>query len=544
MKRILALILVLVMSVTLIGCGSRTSSNEENFNNEQGNEKERILTMDSEDLGYPSVYTVSSKGRGYILVSYIFDTLTWKNEEGTIPLLAEKWEVSKDNLQWTFKLAKNIKFTDGKPLTSQDVKFSYEYMMKHKHNWVNLSCIDKVEAIDEYTVKITLKEVYAPFLNDIAGNVPIMPKHIWEGVEEPEKFNKPEAVIGSGPLKLVNYHKDQGVYEFEANEDYFMGKPVIDKLVLKKTENSMEALKSGEINVASSIKYGQAMQLKEDSNFKTIEGPGFWVLRTYFNFDTPAFKEKDFRQALYYAINREDIVQKGTKNSAIVGNPGHIHPDSEWFYKDVKQYEYSSEKAIGLLDGLGMKDSNGDGIREYNGEKLSFELLATEDIVNVCEMIKKYLSDINIEVTIKAMDTKTVDTLIKEGNFQMAIKGHGSFGGDPVLLARFVTPGSNIGSTPVVTSQGGTQWSNKQFDEIFTNQLKELDKEERYEKVGELQKIIAEELPTLTLYYTKIASSYNPNVFDGWFFTKDGVAISVPTIQNKLVFINGEWKEN
>lgn len=560
MKKYFSLFITLIMIFSLTSCGNKNtskksnkvsiskevSSKENKSNNEKPKEstKEKVIVMDSSNLGYPSIYTVSSKGRGYLLVSFIFDTLTWKDENGVVPLIAKDWTVSEDKLQWTFNLTDTAEFTDGEKLTSEDVKFSYEYMMKHPHHWVNLNPIDKIETPDEYTIKITLKEVYAPFLTDIAGNVPIMPKHIWENVEEPEKFNNEKAIIGSGPLMLKKYYKDQGSYEFTANKDYFLGKPVIDKLILKSTSNSMESLKNGEIDVAQYIKYGQAQQLKKEGNFKVIEGPGFWVLRTYFNFDIPALNQKDFRQALYYAINRNEICEKATRNGTTPGNPGHIHPDSEWYSKDIKEYDFNKNKAIELLESTNMKDTNNDGIREFNGEKLSFEFLTPEDKVKESEMIKKYLKDIGIEINIKAVDMKSVDTLVKEGKFQIALKGHGSFGGDPVLLARFVSPGVKIGSTPVITAQGGTQWSNKEFDEIFQGQLKELNKDKRFEDVSKLQKIIAEELPTLTIYYKKITSAYNENKFDGWFFTKDGVAISVPTIQNKLIFVNGEWKED
>lgn len=83
----------------------------------------RILRIDEQNLGYPSVYTVSSRGRGYLLMSFIFDTLTWKDENGVVPMLAKDWTVSDDKQQWTFNLVDNAKFTDGTKLTAEDIKF-------------------------------------------------------------------------------------------------------------------------------------------------------------------------------------------------------------------------------------------------------------------------------------------------------------------------------------------------------------------------------------------------------------------------------------
>lgn len=503
---------------------------------------ERVLRMDEENLGYPSVYTVSPRGRGYLMMSFIFDTLTWKDEDGIVPLLAEEWDVAEDRKTWTFRLAQNAEFTDGLPVTAEDVVFSFNYLMEHPHPWVFLNMINEVTALDQHTVEIVLSQVYAPFLTDVAGNVPIMPKHIWEGVTEPEKFNTPEAVIGSGPFKLASYQADTGTYVYEANKDYFLGAPVVDKLIFSPSQNPAQALEKGELDAAQRIKYGEAQQLKQEGRFAVIEGPGFWVARVYLNFDRPEFQQQGFRQALYYAINRPEIVEKATRNSTVAGNPGHIHPDSEWFCGDVKQYGFDPARANQLLDELGMRDANGDGVREYNGQPLTYEFLVPDDSVNQAELIKAYTAAAGIDLTVKAMDTQSLDALIKEGKFQLALNGHGSFGGDPVLLARFASPNVTVGSTPTVTAQGGAGWSNAEFDRVFEAQLREVEHDKRYQQVARLQQIIADELPTLTLYYRKITLAYNQDTFDGWFFTKDGVAIAVPTVQNKLVYLRGEWK--
>lgn len=548
MKRVLALVMIFVLLFSIVGCTStskdvKKDSLQSSVKTQQNEIQEKIIRMDGDNLGYPSVYTVSSRGRGYLLMSFIFDTLTWKDDKGVVPLLAKEWKVSDDNKVWTFYLHENAEFTDGKSVTAEDVKFSYEYLVDHPHQWVYLNMIDKVDAVDEHTVKIYLKDVYAPFITDVAGNVPIMPKHIWENIEEPEKFNTPEAVIGSGPLMLESYDKNTGSYIYKANDKYFLGKPAIDKLILTANSNAKESLVNGEIDAAQQIKYGEAMELQKEGKFKVVEGPGFWVLRFYFNFDKPIFNNKDFRQALYYAINRPEIVEKATRNSTLAGNPGHIHPDSEWYYSGVKQYEFNPEKAKQILDDIDIKDNNENSIREYNGEDIKLEMLVPEDKVREAEMMKKYLEDIGIGLEVKAMDAKSVDPMIKDGKFDIALNGHGSFGGDPVLLARFASNDVTMGSTPTITTQGGKSWSNEEFDTYFAMQLKELDNKKRYEQVAEMQKIIAEELPTLTIYYKKITFAYNQQKFDGWFFTKDGVAIAVPTIQNKLIFVNGEWKE-
>ncbi|WP_350344606.1 ABC transporter substrate-binding protein [Proteinivorax tanatarense] len=525
MKKSLLVILVVCMVFSIVGCGSEDVVNE-------GDDDLRIIRIDDSNLGYPSVYTVSPRGRGYLLMSFIFDTLTWKDENGVVPMLAEDWSVSEDQKVWTFELVDNAQFTDGEPLTAEDVKFSYYYMMEHPHQWVNLNMIEQVEAVGEHTVEITLKEIYAPFITDIAGNVPIMPKHIWEDIQEPEKFNSEEAVIGSGPFTLKHYDKNVGHYIFEANKDYFMGEPVIDKLKISDNSQPSLALQNNELDAAQHIRYGEAMELKEESDFEVLEGPGGWVYRMYFNFDNDVLNNKKVRQAIYYAIDLDDFVERSLRGGGMAGNPGHIHPESAWYYDHGIDYEQDVEKAKKLLKESGVIEE---------GEELEFELLVRDSYVDEAEMIQGYLGEIGINLNIKPMDQNSVDSLINEGKFEIALNGHGAFAGDPVLLARFIGDDVDLGSTPAVTSQGGESWNNHKFNEIFVDQLRELDEEKRYEKVAELQKIIAEELPTLTLYYRKSTFAYNPNKLEGWFYTKDGVAISVPTIQNKLIYINGTW---
>lgn len=543
MKRFISLIIVLMLILSLVACTTNNKAAEKPADSVKENREERILRMDGDNLGYPSVYTSSPKGRGYLLVSFTFDTLVWKDETGTIPLLAKDWKISDDNKTYTFNLNENIKFTDGQPLTAEDVKFSFEYIKEHPYQWVSVAPVEKVTAIDKKTVEIKLNDVYVPFLTDVAGNVPIMPKHIWEKVTEPEKFNTKEAVIGSGPLILENYDKESGVYTWTANKNYFMGEVQIDKLIMSPVENTKEALVSDQIDAASNVKYGEAMKLKdENSKYKIVEGPGLWVGRIYFNFTEEIFNIKEVRQAMYHAINREELVKKALKGAAEAGNPGHIYPKSEWYSSDVKQYDFDAETSKELLKSVNIADTNKDGIAEYNGKDLSYEFIVPEDQIAVAELITKYLSDIGIKLEVKSMDQNSVASLIKEGKFMIALNGHGSFGGDPVLLKGFVSKNTNA-STPQVTTQGGKGWVNEEFNKTFKQQIVELDKNKRYEEVSSLQKIIAEELPTLTLYYKKSVCAYNPEVFDGWFYTHDGVSLAVPTIHNKLVFVRGQWNK-
>lgn len=505
--------------------------------------KERILTVSGNgDFGFPSVYTISPKGQGYMTLSYIFDTLMWKDESGLVPYLAEDYSVSEDGLTYTFQLRKGVSFTDGTPFTAEDVKFTFDYMKEHPYKWVSVSMVEEASVVDEHTVEIKLNKTYNPFLSDVAGSLPILPKHIWENVTEPETFTEPEAAISTGPFILENYDSAAGTYTFKANEDYFYGDVQIDKLVIANVSggDSKEALLSGEIAAAPNISYKAAMSLKDSPEYTVLEGPGLSVTRLYFNFDEEAMAVKEIRQAMYHAVNLDEIVEKAYGGAGYAGSAGHVQPGTPWYNPDVRQYAYDVETAKKMLSEAGAADSNGDGILEYNGEEMSYTLTFTENDEKLAELLVSYMKAVGIELVPQSADDATVKAAISEGNFELAFNTNGSFGGDPVFLSRFATAGAD--GAPSVTGQGGTTWESEEYNRIYNESAVEQDDAERHQQVNELQEIIAEELPCLTLYYKKAVAAYNNTIFDGFYYTPDGISIAVPFIMNKLVFVSGQWK--
>lgn len=505
--------------------------------------KERILTVSGNgDFGFPSVYTISPKGQGYMTLSYIFDTLMWKDESGLVPYLAEDYSVSEDGMTYTFQLRKGVSFTDGTPFTAEDVKFTFDYMKEHPYKWVSVSMVEEASVVDEHTVEIRLNKTYNPFLSDVAGSLPILPKHIWENVTEPETFTEPEAAISTGPFILENYDAAAGTYTFKANEDYFYGDVQIDKLVIANVSggDSKEALLSGEIAAAPNISYKAAMSLKDSPEYTVLEGPGLSVTRLYFNFDEEAMAVKEIRQGMYHAVNLDEIVEKAYGGAGYAGSAGHVQPGTPWYNPDVRQYAYDVETAKKMLSEAGAADSNGDGILEYNGEEMSYTLTFTENDEKLAELLVSYMKAVGIELVPQSADDATVKAAISEGNFELAFNTNGSFGGDPVFLSRFATVGAD--GAPSVTGQGGKTWESEEYNRIYNESAVEQDDAKRHEQVNELQEIIAEELPCLTLYYKKAVAAYNNTIFDGFYYTPDGISIAVPFIMNKLVFVSGQWK--
>src|SRR5665647_1825067 len=166
------------------------------------------------DWGFPSPLTFYPRGPGYVMTSFCFDPLVWPNNTGNITgLLASSWEESSDGLIWIFHLRNDVKWHDGEPFKASDVVFTYNYIKGKAAispigaGWYNTAVIESVEALDDYTVRIKLDQPYAPFMQQVAAVVLIMPEHIWKDVSDPAKYTDKEAAIGTGPFILEDYNK-------------------------------------------------------------------------------------------------------------------------------------------------------------------------------------------------------------------------------------------------------------------------------------------------------------------------------------------------
>ena len=559
LHRIICLLLVLVMAFGLVACGGNTASapteasktensaapetpTEPEVSKTEETRTERVLRMDGmANSGYPSPFTSSAKGAGYVIVQYIFDTLVWKDENGFFNYLAEDYSVSPDNLVYTFKLREGILWNDGKPFTAEDVKFSFDYYALHPYGWVNTQKVKEARVVDELTVEIELNEIYVAFIADIASNLPIIPKHVYENVEDPTTFTEPAAFTGTGPMMLESYSSDTVIYTYVKNPNYFFGDVQIDRLIISLYDDPKTALLNGDVDVATTANYKQAKSLENEPNMTVLEGQSLWVCRLFFNFDDPALATKEVRQAFAYAIDRNEMLQKAFKGAGIAGTAGFVHPDSNWYNPNIPTYDKNVEKAKQLLSDAGAVDSNGDGILEFQGKPMSYELMIAANDEAMGELMKAYLAEVGVELIIKAADDNTVKQTYQEGNFQLIANGHGNFGGDPKYLAMLATKTAGASK---ITVQGGNRWKNDEYDNLFYASLKELDQAKREALVDKLQEIVAEDVPTLALYYKSNAAAFNNSVFDGFYYTKDGISSGIPYLYNKIILATGTWNKD
>ncbi|MBN1103209.1 MAG: peptide-binding protein, partial [Deltaproteobacteria bacterium] len=212
--------------------------------------KEVRIADSKGDWGYPNPYRHYPRGPGYVRMSWVFDTLVWKDQRGYIPALAQAWSYDPRALAFTFKINPKAKWHDGEPLTAQDVVFTLEYFKKYPYPWITVDSVARTVAADTHTVTVYLSKPYSPFLSDIGGTMPILPKHIWEGVGNPKAFEDPKAFIGSGPYVFRDFNKAQGTYLYEAFADYYQGKPRADRLIYMRSGKPLVSLTGGEVDLA------------------------------------------------------------------------------------------------------------------------------------------------------------------------------------------------------------------------------------------------------------------------------------------------------
>lgn len=522
MRKILPLLLAIMMVIA--GCSQ--SSNQTANTNSTG---KKIVRIGWQDSGFPSPFAFGTEGPGgFLRQTFLFDTLTWKDETGVIPWLASAWKVSSNHLEYTFTLEKNVKFHDGKPLTVDDVVFSYNYFKKHSFPWnVDMTKVASVEKLSDAQVKITVTEPYAPFITEIAGKLPIIPKHIWSTVDQPLEYKDEKALIGSGPFTLKKYDTATGNYQFVKNKNYFKGEVTVDEVQYIAAENRMLALQNKEIDGGMTFHYTEAKKLEALGYQNLKSKPTGSAVRVVFHLHHPQLKDKKLRQAIAYALDRKSIAKKTTGNSeGMVGSAGVIPPDSKWYNAKVKKYDYNVERANKILDELGYK-KNAKGIRD--GLKLSVLVSATS---KEAELMKAMLKKVGIDLTIRSVDAATFTSSMSEGNFDMAITGHIGLSGDPDFLRLWFSgqAGNSLAGKGV--------FNHAKFQELAQLQLTKIDESERKAVINQMQNILAEELPTLVLYHRPFYYLYNDKVFDGWFNTDGGIADGIPLTDNKAVFVD------
>jgi peptide/nickel transport system substrate-binding protein len=442
------------------------------------------------------------------LTELIFDGLIRLDDHlEAQPHLASSWELSKDQLTWTFHLRHGVAFHDGKELTAEDVKFTFDQLrdpvVKGMYSY-SFQEIDHVVVKDKYTVEVTLKRKTASFLGDM--NVGILPKHLLEGKNlVNSNFNLHP--VGTGLFKLKTVSKAEIV--LEANADYFLGRPALDEIIVKvypSQESVWAGLLSGEIGFfyyIDTANYERLRQVPAIDVYSVLK-PYYYILA--FNVREKLFQGEKVRQALNYAINKEEIISKVLKGQGQVA-AGTIYPSSWAHNPAIRPYPYDPQKALALLNEAGWRDRDGDHFLDRDGQRFEFTTYTNhgDDLKQqVLLRIQQQLFNLGIKMNVVLFDAAETGFLFRK-QFE-AFFPEIDAGGDPDLSYRFwhssqIEQGFNVGS-----------YHSSKVDQLLDAGRRTFDRAERKKIYNEFQSELFKDPPGIFLFWADYLVGVNQRI--------------------------------
>lgn len=399
--------------------------------------------------------------------------------------------------RYEITLRDGLTFHDGKPVTTADVEYTFMELGSEtvKSPYAGISRrMDRFEVLDDRRIVITLKEPHAPFVTDLS--LGIVPKHICAGHKE-----CPGDPIGAGPFRFESQEGSNKVV-FRAFDGYFGGTPPIDRLVFKvvKDDNTrLLALLGNSADLVQNAVAPLMLPVVEDDDRLEIErAPSFKYTYIAFNLEHDLLKDVRVRRALAHGIDREAIIRYKFRGYA-TKSTGLIAPNHWAYNPDVPTYDYDPERAMKLLDEAGYTDPDGPDGPEPRFE-IEFKVSSNKFRKSMAELIAHQLARIGIRVTVRAYEWGTFFSDIKSRNFAMTTLQWPSVL-EPSLY-RWIFHSSNIPSEDN-RSAGANRgaYRNPRVDELLEQGDRETDPERRIGIYHEVQRILAEDVPYISLWH-------------------------------------------
>jgi dipeptide transport system substrate-binding protein len=433
-----------------------------------------------------------------------------------VPGLAQSWEVSADGLVYTFRLRKGVKFhgnANFKPsreFNADDVLFSWNRMADENHPFHKMTAgqtysyyedmgmkniVDRVEKVDDLTVRFRLKRSEAPFLADLAMDfASILSKEYFEAMQKKGTPNAADVYpIGTGPFEFVSYQKDATI-RYKAFDQYWGGRPKIDTLVYAITKDATARyakIKTGECHVMAFPKPADLEQMRKDPALEVEQKEGLNVGYIAFNVEKKPFDNKLVRQALNLAVNKDAILKAVYQgNGQVAKNP---IPPILWSYNDaVKDYPYDPAKAKQLLAQAGFPNGFETELwylpvtRPYN-----------PDGKRVGELIQADWEKIGVKTKLVTYEWAEYRKRSKAGEHVAVMFGWSGDNGDP---DNFFTP--LLGCDAVKGGGNNARWCHKEFNDLIVKAAATPKQSDRAKLYQQAQVIFKEEAPWITLAHS------------------------------------------
>jgi peptide/nickel transport system substrate-binding protein len=441
-------------------------------------------------------------GQSERIDSLIFDSLVELDTQ-RVPHgdLAETWEMP-DPATYVFHLRPGVKFQDGRPLTSADVKYTFDSIMNGSVTTPkrgSLRLVKSVEAPDAATVIIHLSEPNAGFLTDICrpalGVVP-------SGAGS-DAAGHP---IGTGPFSFVSAQQDDNVV-LERNPTYFRTQPKIERvrfrIVPEAVVRALELRKGTADLEVSSLAPDMIPVLRQQESLEVTEEPGTNYAYISFNFANPVLARREVRQALALATNREEIIKYLYRGQARLAD-GPLPPNSWAYEAGIAHFSFDPKQAEQLLDSAGYpRRAENDGLRL----KLTLKTSTEESTRLLGAVLKEQWSRVGVDLELQSMELATLASEIAGGNFQLYTLRWIGANNDP----EFYELAFSSKRIPPLGSNRG-HYRNTEVDALLDQARVESDREKRRALFGKVQKIIAEDLPYVSLWFMDNVSVHRKRI--------------------------------
>lgn len=468
------LVILIVGLFTILSCGKKEEEVKENkpLIVAQGADARTLDPQKAIDTPTVRVY------------NQIYDGLVKKdNDMNIVPGLAESWN-KVDERRTIFNLRKGVKFHNGETLTAKDVKFTLDRMKNQPTVSFLISEIELVNVIDDYTVEIVTKNGFGPLLSHLShpGAVILNEKAV---TNSSERYD--QNPVGTGPYILDKWLAGDRIF-LKANPEYYLGKSAIENIVIKaipEGTNRTIALETGEADIVYDVDPVDIDKIKSNNDLKFLYEQSLGNSYLGLNTQHKPFDDVRVRQAIAYAINVDDIIEVVYKNTAIPGSSP-ISPKIPGYNKDVKNYEYNVEKAKKLLAEAGYP----------NGFKTSIWINDNTSRKDIATILQDQFKTIGIDAAIETLEWGAYIDRTAAGEHDMYILGWVTVTGDP-----------DYGLYPVFhTSAHGRAgnrsfYSNATVDKLLDEARISTDQEKRMDNYREIQRIIQEEIPSITMVY-------------------------------------------
>lgn len=505
LKSKIPFLLLLILSIAVAGCAKENT--EQNTQAGADNTARTISLPWPRDIGSmnPHVYNPSQM----IAQSMIYESLVGYGDGGKLkPQLAESWTISPDGKEYTFKLRPNVKFTDGSAFNAAIVKKNFDAIMLHadNHSWLRvITVIDKTEAVDENTFKLTLKEPYYPALQELAVVRPV--RFLGEAgfPDDGDTGKDVKASIGTGPWILTDYKTDEYA-EFSRNPNYWGDQPKVDKVVFKiipDGETRVLAFEKGELDLI----YGEGVismdafkQLQASGKYETSLSEPVATRLMVMNTANEALSDLRVRLALQHGFNKQAMVDGIT--SGLEEKADHIL-STNFPYTDVnvKPIEHDVEKAKAYLDEAGWKLPEGKAVREKDGKPLELELIfekSDQVLKPMAETLQAEWAAIGVQLNLTGLELTELIKRFRAKQFDLDFTSNYGAPYDPHSFIHVVTS-DNFGFSAGL--------SNLPIKQELAAHIKEAlattDEKQRQELYGSILTTLQEQASIMPISYIK-----------------------------------------